>query len=123
WSQQALKHLNELEQRLRLSSSFLDRLEEVGFIARRDANAFGLLGPVARASGRLRPLVTANRSGGVHFIPNVLRGKNELHCDRFLQPGPPNNCPGAALDSPCPAEIAISVEGYCRELSMQLTIP
>jgi len=55
-SQQALKHLNELEQRLRLSSSFLDRLEEVGFVALRDANVFGLLGPVARASGLIRDL-------------------------------------------------------------------
>ena len=55
-SEQALKRLNELERRLRLSSSFLDRLEEVGFIARRDANAFGLLGPVARASGIVRDL-------------------------------------------------------------------
>jgi formate hydrogenlyase subunit 5 len=55
-SQQVLKHLNELEQRLRTSSSFLDRLEEVGFIALRDANVFGLLGPVARASGLVRDL-------------------------------------------------------------------
>jgi len=55
-SQRALKHLNELEQRLRVSSSFLDRLEEVGFIALRDANAYGLLGPVARASGLVRDL-------------------------------------------------------------------
>jgi formate hydrogenlyase subunit 5 len=55
-SQQALKHLNELEQRLRVSSSFLDRLEEVGFIALKDANSFGLLGPVARASGLVRDL-------------------------------------------------------------------
>jgi formate hydrogenlyase subunit 5 len=55
-SQHALKQLNELEQRLRVSSSFLDRLEEVGFIALRDANAYGLLGPVARASGLVRDL-------------------------------------------------------------------
>jgi Ni,Fe-hydrogenase III large subunit len=55
-SQHALKQLNELEQRLRVSSSFLDRLEEVGFIALRDANAYGLLGPVARASGLSRDL-------------------------------------------------------------------
>ena len=55
-SQRALKHLNGLEQRLRVSSSFLDRLEEVGFIALRDANAYGLLGPVARASGLVRDL-------------------------------------------------------------------
>jgi Ni,Fe-hydrogenase III large subunit/Ni,Fe-hydrogenase III component G len=55
-SQQVLKHLNDLEQRLRVSSSFLDRLEEVGFIALRDANVYGLLGPVARASGLVRDL-------------------------------------------------------------------
>jgi formate hydrogenlyase subunit 5 len=55
-SQHALKQLNELEQRLRVSSSFLDRLEEVGLIALRDANAYGLLGPVARASGLSRDL-------------------------------------------------------------------
>ncbi len=55
-SQQALKQLNELEQRLRVSSSFLDRLEEVGFIALKDATAFGLMGPVARASGLVRDL-------------------------------------------------------------------
>jgi formate hydrogenlyase subunit 5 len=55
-AQRALTYLNELEQRLRVSSSFLDRLEEVGFISLRDANAFGLLGPVARASGIVRDL-------------------------------------------------------------------
>lgn len=55
-SQQALKQLNQLEQRLRVSSSFLDRLEEVGFVALRNANAYGLLGPVARASGFSRDL-------------------------------------------------------------------
>ena len=32
-SQHVLKQLNELEKRLRVSSSFLDRLEEVGFVA------------------------------------------------------------------------------------------
>jgi Ni,Fe-hydrogenase III large subunit len=55
-SQRALKQLNQLEQRLRVSSSFLDRLEEVGFVALRNANAYGLLGPVARASGFSRDL-------------------------------------------------------------------
>jgi len=63
-SQQALKQLNELEQRLRVSSSFLDRLEEVGFIALRDANAYGLLGPVARASGFVRDLRRAQPYSG-----------------------------------------------------------
>ena len=63
-AQQALKHLNELEQRLRVSSSFLDRLEEVGFIALRDANVYGLLGPVARASGLVRDLRRAQPYSG-----------------------------------------------------------
>jgi formate hydrogenlyase subunit 5 len=77
-AQQALKHLNELEQRLRLSSSFLDRLEEVGFIALRDANAFGLLGPVARASGLVRDLRRAQPYLGYenyHFdVPSEQEG-------------------------------------------------
>jgi formate hydrogenlyase subunit 5 len=55
-SQKALKQLNQLEQRLRVSSSFLDRLEEVGSVAQRDATVYGLLGPIARASGVVRDL-------------------------------------------------------------------
>ena len=55
-SQQALKQLNELEKHLRVSSSFLDRLEEVGIVALRDATVYGLLGPIARASGLVRDL-------------------------------------------------------------------
>jgi Ni,Fe-hydrogenase III large subunit/Ni,Fe-hydrogenase III component G len=55
-SQQSLKRLNELEGRLRVSSSFLDRLEEVGVVALRNATAYGLLGPIARASGLARDL-------------------------------------------------------------------
>ena len=71
-SQRAVKHLNELEQRLRTSSSFLDRLEEVGFIALKDANAFGLLGPVARASGLVRDLRRAQPYLGYeHFAFDV----------------------------------------------------
>jgi formate hydrogenlyase subunit 5 len=67
-SQQTLKYLNELEQRLRVSSSFLDRLEEVGFIALRDATAFGLLGPVARASGLVRDLRRAQPYSGYEYF-------------------------------------------------------
>ena len=55
-SQQILDQLNELESRLRTSSSFLDRLEEVGVVALRDARVYGLLGPIARASGVARDL-------------------------------------------------------------------
>jgi formate hydrogenlyase subunit 5 len=55
-SQKTLQQLNELEKRLRVSSSFLDRLEEVGVVALRNATAYGLLGPIARASGLARDL-------------------------------------------------------------------
>jgi formate hydrogenlyase subunit 5 len=51
-----VQQLNRLERMLQVTSSFLDRLEEVGFIAERDARAFGLVGPIARASGIPRDL-------------------------------------------------------------------
>lgn len=41
---------------LRFSSSFLDRLEEVGIISYRDAFNYCLVGPIARASGIIRDL-------------------------------------------------------------------
>jgi formate hydrogenlyase subunit 5 len=63
-SQQVLKQLNALERGLRVSSSFLDRLEEVGFVALKNANAYGLLGPVARASGLVRDLRRAQPYSG-----------------------------------------------------------
>jgi formate hydrogenlyase subunit 5 len=43
--------LNELHAHLRYSSSFLDRLEEVGTISAERARSYGLVGPIARASG------------------------------------------------------------------------
>jgi Ni,Fe-hydrogenase III large subunit len=48
--------MNELERRLRVSSSFLDRIEEVGIIPTATAKAYSLVGPVARASGLSRDL-------------------------------------------------------------------
>jgi formate hydrogenlyase subunit 5 len=63
-SQRTLQQLNELEERLRTSSSFLDRLEEVGFIALKDATVYGLLGPIARASGLVRDLRRAQPYSG-----------------------------------------------------------
>ena len=44
-------HLKRLRRKLIRTSSFLDRLEEVGAIRHEDALAHGLVGPVARASG------------------------------------------------------------------------
>ena len=51
-----LQKLNELKKMLCFSSSFLDRLEEVGTISRERAVSYGLVGPVARASGMIRDL-------------------------------------------------------------------
>jgi formate hydrogenlyase subunit 5 len=48
--------LLQLERMLSTSSSFLDRLEEVGNVSASDARDFGLVGPIARASGVSRDL-------------------------------------------------------------------
>ncbi|MGO8868873.1 MAG: NADH-quinone oxidoreductase subunit C [Alphaproteobacteria bacterium] len=45
-----------LDQMLRYSSSFLDRLEEVGIISAEVAVSYGLVGPIARASGLRRDI-------------------------------------------------------------------
>lgn len=47
----AAARLRALHQRLRYSSSFLDRLEEVGVVSHDKALVYGLVGPVARATG------------------------------------------------------------------------
>ena len=54
--QEFSKKLGELQEMLRFSSSFLDRLEEVGIVSRERAIDYGLVGPVARASGIARDL-------------------------------------------------------------------
>ena len=46
-----VRKLDKLERMLRVSSSYLDRLEDVGFISSTDAREHGLVGPIARASG------------------------------------------------------------------------
>ena len=55
-SQKVLEQLNRLEKKLTVSSSFLDRLEEVGLVSNDRARVYGLLGPIARASGISRDL-------------------------------------------------------------------
>jgi len=76
-SQQTLKRLNELERQLRVSSSFLDRLEEVGIVAHRDATAYGLLGPIARASGLVRDLRKAQPYLGYENFDFDVPGEHE----------------------------------------------
>lgn len=58
------EQLNELEKQLRVSSSFLDRLEEVGFISTANAKTFGLVGPLARASDYACDLRKTQSYGG-----------------------------------------------------------
>ncbi len=48
--------LRRLLQMLRYSSSFLDRLEEVGVVTEDQALSYGLVGPIARASGVARDI-------------------------------------------------------------------
>lgn len=48
----AEKELRRLEKRLRYSSSFLDRLEDMGVVNRDNARDLNLIGPVGRASGQ-----------------------------------------------------------------------
>ena len=62
--QRALHGSDELWAMLRLSSSFLDRIEEVGVIAEADARAHGLVGPIARASGMVHDLRSGQPYGG-----------------------------------------------------------
>ena len=54
---QVLFHkLQRLFNLLRYSSSFLDRLAEVGMVSKEQARSYGLVGPIARASGIARDL-------------------------------------------------------------------
>jgi formate hydrogenlyase subunit 5 len=65
---EVVKRLDELERRLAISSSFLDRIEEVGVIFVRTARAYSLVGPVARASGLARDLRRAQPYGGYEAL-------------------------------------------------------
>ena len=50
------QELRNLFQMLRYSSSFLDRLEEVGIVTEDKTRSYGLVGPIARASGVARDI-------------------------------------------------------------------
>lgn len=52
----AVRELRALEDRLYFTSSFLDRLEDVGIVDRDKARDLNFVGPVGRASGRLSDL-------------------------------------------------------------------
>ena len=63
-----LTRLCELKDMLRFTSSFLDRIEEVGVISPVQATAYGLVGPIARASGIIRDLRKTLPYGGYEGI-------------------------------------------------------
>jgi formate hydrogenlyase subunit 5 len=69
-AERIFERLLKLERMLRFSSSFLDRLEEVGMVARAPALDYGLVGPIARAAGigrDLRKLFPYAAYGAVDF--------------------------------------------------------
>jgi formate hydrogenlyase subunit 5 len=63
-----LDRLLHLEDMLKYSGSFLDRLEEVGGITKDQAREIGLVGPVARASGVIQDLRQCQPYGGYQKI-------------------------------------------------------
>ncbi len=63
-AQQARAQLAALSRELSISSSFLDRLEEVGVIWPRTARDYSLVGPVARASAHVSDLRRARPYSG-----------------------------------------------------------
>jgi len=63
-AQDILSRLERLEQQLRHTNTFLDRIEEVGNISPQEAREFGLVGPIARASGVSRDLRKAQPYSG-----------------------------------------------------------
>jgi formate hydrogenlyase subunit 5 len=66
--QEVVEKLLRLERMLSVSSSFLDRLEEVGHVSAGEAGDFGLVGPIARASGVSRDMRKAQPYSGYEQI-------------------------------------------------------
>jgi len=72
----ASRQLQKLEERLRYSSSFLDRLEDVGIISQERARDLDLVGPLGRASGLAHDLRRACPYGGYE------RYRFEMPCEK-----------------------------------------
>jgi len=69
--------LDKIEQLLRFTSSFLDRIEQVGVTAHTDVRAYGLVGPVARAAGIARDLRKAQPYCGYEALNFEVPVENE----------------------------------------------
>jgi Ni,Fe-hydrogenase III large subunit/Ni,Fe-hydrogenase III component G len=63
-----IEKLCKLNDMLRFTSSFLDRIEEVGMVSREQAITYGLVGPIARASGLVRDLRNTLPYGGYEEV-------------------------------------------------------
>lgn len=72
-----IERFGQLEDELRVSSSFLDRLEEAGLISESDARAFGLVGPIARASGIAADLRQLQQYDGYMRFPFTVPTETE----------------------------------------------
>lgn len=83
------RRLHDLHAMLRYSSSFLDRLEEVGAIDRERALTYGLLGPVGRASGiapDIRKILPYAAYGSVDFsVPGEEEGDGYARLRLFFE--------------------------------------
>jgi formate hydrogenlyase subunit 5 len=81
--------LDDLHRMLRYSSSFLDRLEEVGIITAEHALSYGLVGPIARASGGsrdIRKIFPYAAYEGVDFrVPAETQGDGYARLRVFFQ--------------------------------------
>ncbi len=64
-----LSRLVEIQQMLQFSSSFLDRIEQVGITPEKEVRLHGLVGPVARAAGVARDLRRAQPYCGYDALP------------------------------------------------------
>lgn len=73
----AVGELSELEHRLEHSSSFLDRIEEMGTLTPALAETYGVVGPVARAAGRALDLRRALPYGGYADTPPEIPRESE----------------------------------------------
>jgi Ni,Fe-hydrogenase III large subunit/Ni,Fe-hydrogenase III component G len=71
------RNLERLYNLLRYSSSFLDRLEEVGMVSKEFARSYGLVGPVARASGIAWDLRKALPYAAYAEVPFEVPGEEE----------------------------------------------
>ena len=73
----AVEELKILEERLSFTSSFLDRLEEVGIVDPKAARDLNLVGPVGRASGRCHDLRRECPYGGYEDLEFEVPRENE----------------------------------------------